>query len=35
MTYQQGDIFQDKHTHKLYVFDGKNWIEMKITVGKA
>jgi hypothetical protein len=29
MIYQQGDIFQDKNTLKLYVFDGKNWHEIK------
>ena len=29
MIYQQGDIFQDKNTFKLYVFDGEYWIEIK------
>jgi hypothetical protein len=25
MNYQKGDFFLDKNTHKLYIFDGKEW----------
>ena len=25
MNYQKGDVFLDKHTHKVYIFDGKEW----------
>jgi hypothetical protein len=28
MNYQKGDVFLDKHTHKLYIFDGKEWWEI-------
>jgi hypothetical protein len=28
MNYQKGDVFLDKDTHKLYIFDGKEWWEI-------
>ena len=28
MTYKKGDIFLDKDTHKLYIFDGNQWWEI-------
>jgi len=28
MTYEKGDFFLDKDTHKLYVFDGEEWWEI-------
>jgi len=28
MTYQRGDVFLDKDTHKLYIFDGEYWYEV-------
>jgi len=28
MNYQKGDVFLDKHTHKLYIFDGNEWWEI-------
>jgi len=31
MTYQIGDIFLDKYTHNLYIFDGKEWLEIVPT----
>jgi hypothetical protein len=31
MTYQMGDVFLDKDTHKLYIFDGTEWLEIVPT----
>jgi len=31
MNYQKGDIFLDKDTHKLYIFDGNEWWEIVPT----
>ena len=31
MTYQRGDVFLDKDTHKLYIFDGTEWWEIVPT----
>jgi len=28
MNYQKGDVFLDKVTHKLYIFDGNEWLEI-------
>ena len=28
MNYRRGDIFLDKVTHKLYIFDGNEWWEI-------
>jgi hypothetical protein len=28
MKYNKGDIFLDKDTHKLYIFDGNEWWEI-------
>jgi len=28
MRYRKGDIFLDKYTLKLYIFDGKGWLEI-------
>jgi hypothetical protein len=28
MKYKKGDIFLDKDTHKLYIFDGTEWWEI-------
>ena len=28
MTYKKGDFFLDKDTHKLYIFNGKEWWEI-------
>ena len=28
MNYQKSDVFLDKDTHKLYIFDGKEWLEI-------
>ena len=28
MNYQKGDIFLDKDTHKLCIFDGNEWWEI-------
>ena len=28
MNYQMSDIFLDKYTHKLYIFDGNEWWEI-------
>ena len=28
MNYQKGDVFLDKDTWKLYIFDGKEWWEI-------
>jgi len=28
MIYSKGDIFLDKDTHKLYIFDGNEWWEI-------
>ena len=29
MNYQNGDIFLDKDTQKLYVFDGNEWWDLR------
>jgi hypothetical protein len=31
MKYNKGDIFLDKDTHKLYIFDGNEWWEVVPT----
>jgi hypothetical protein len=31
MNYQKGNVFLDKDTHKLYIFDGKEWWEIVPT----
>lgn len=31
MTHQRGDVFLDKDTHKLYIFDGTEWWEIVPT----
>ena len=31
MKYNKGDIFLDKDTHKLYIFDGIEWWEIVPT----
>jgi hypothetical protein len=31
MKYNKGDIFLDKDTHKLYIFDGTEWWEIVPT----
>jgi hypothetical protein len=31
MKYTKSDIFLDKNTHKLYIFDGKEWLEIVPT----
>jgi hypothetical protein len=31
MKYNKGDIFLDKDTHKLYIFDGSEWWEIVPT----
>jgi hypothetical protein len=31
MKYNRGDIFLDKDTHKLYIFDGNEWWEIVPT----
>ena len=28
MIYQKGDIFLEKYTKKLYIFDGNEWLEI-------
>ena len=28
MNYQKGDVFLDKDTRKLYIFDGDEWWEI-------
>ena len=28
MIYQRGDVFLDRYTHKLYIFDGNEWLEI-------
>ena len=28
MTYKKGDVFLDKDTQKLYIFDGYYWYEV-------
>ena len=31
MNYKKGDIFLDKNTYKLYIFDGNEWWEIVPT----
>lgn len=31
MNYRVGDVFLDKHTRKLYIFDGNEWWEIVPT----
>ena len=31
MTYTKGDIFLHKYTHKLYIYDGTEWLEIVPT----
>jgi hypothetical protein len=31
MKYKKGDVFLDKDTHKLYIFDGNEWWEIVPT----
>ncbi len=31
MKYERGDVFLDKDTHKLYIFDGIEWWEIVPT----
>ncbi len=31
MTYQKGDVFLDKNTLKLYIFDESDWLEIVPT----
>ena len=31
MKYNKGDIFLDKNTNKLYIFDGEEWLEIVPT----
>ena len=31
MRYEKGDSFLDKDTRKLYIFDGKEWLEIVPT----
>ena len=33
MSYQKGDIWLQKYTRKLYIFDGNEWLEIVPTVG--
>jgi hypothetical protein len=28
MKYKKGDVFLDRYTHKLYIFDGNGWLEI-------
>lgn len=28
MNYQKGDVFLDKDTWKMYIFDGNEWFEI-------
>lgn len=28
MNYEKGDVFLDKDTYKLYIFDGNEWCEI-------
>lgn len=28
MNYEKGDVFLDKDTYKLYIFDGNEWLEI-------
>jgi len=28
MNYKKGDFFLDKENHNLYIFDGKEWLEI-------
>jgi hypothetical protein len=28
MKYNKGDLFLDKYTYKMYIFDGNEWLEI-------